>query len=109
MLAQVTKATVMTSETKTFSCREVPSTDGKGGRAWASPDGALQLDPRQQHGEGDVVLVQHAAGHAVERHLGQKQDTDGPANSLGSLPACPEQRACPTWKRSLVMMESRCV
>lgn len=42
---------------------------GKQGGAADLPDGALQFDSRQQHGEGDVVLVQHASSYPVKRHL----------------------------------------
>lgn len=40
-----------------------------------SPYGAFQLDPRQQHGKGDVVLMQHASSHPVKCHLGTKKGT----------------------------------
>lgn len=41
-------------------CHE--ATASSGGRVLGadSPDSALELDPGQQHGEGDVVLMQHA-------------------------------------------------
>ena len=55
VLSAVTETTAASGETRA--------------RSADSPDGALELDPGQQHGEGDVVLVQHASGHAVERHL----------------------------------------
>lgn len=33
------------------------------------PGHALQTDLSQQHGKGNVVMVQHSSGHSVERHL----------------------------------------
>lgn len=76
----------------------------------ALPEGALQLDPGQQHGEGDVVLVQHAPGHPVERHLGAKAGNAAAPRSPAARPAPPRPTARGrTWKRSLVMMERRCV
>ena len=63
-VSRVLSARVPSAVTETTA-----SSGGTRAGAADSPDGALELDPGQQHGEGDVVLVQHASGHAVERHL----------------------------------------
>ena len=80
-------------------------------RAAALPDGALQFDSGQQHGEGDVVLVQHASGHPVERHLGTRAgDAAVPGERPPTFPPWGQPSArLSTWKRSFVMMERRCV
>lgn len=37
------------------------------------PNSAFQLNPGQQHGKGDVILVQHATSNSIESHLSQRK------------------------------------
>lgn len=55
---------------------------GKRQQGSALPGQALELDPGQQHGKGDVVLVQHAPGHPVKRHLGTQAGDTAEAREL---------------------------
>lgn len=37
---------------------------------------SLEADLSQQHGEGNVVLVQHTSGYSVEHHLQERNQTN---------------------------------